>query len=224
MSIYCICRKEDDGKFMIQCDDCQEWYHGKCVGIAAAQGRNIEKYHCPTCAGIPWDAVKNRRAHHSDDSAKDSQGSESEDVHVEKVKKPPPPSVMRRKDCAPVLSDAASLSQIKKRAGIQEKKQPKSTNDMAARALARKGFEATFRSIFEDVKGDLKKYIVDEGLDLEDPRAFAIELEEELFNQLSVVKPDESIECGSAVIILKQNQSYLSVAKDMRIVVTGNEP
>jgi hypothetical protein len=204
MSSYCICRKDDDGKFMIQCDDCQEWYHGKCVGIAAAQGRNIEKYHCPTCAGISWDSIKKRKVYNSDDSAKESDGSESEDVEVDrKVRKPPPPSVMRRKDHAPLLSDAASLSQIKKRAGIQEKKQPKSTNDIAARALARKGFEATFKNIFDDVKGNLTKYVVDQGLDLEDPRTFAVELEEELFNHLSVVKPDESIECGSAVIILK---------------------
>ena len=175
-------------------------YHGRCVGISAAQGRNIEKYHCPTCAGIPWDTIKKRKVYHSDESAKEGSESDEQETKIQKVRKPPPPSVLRRKDHAPVLSDAASLVQIKKRAGAQEKKQPNSTNDIAARALARKGFEATLRGIFDDVKGDMKKYEIDETLDLNDPRAFAIELEEELFNQLAVVKPDKSVECGSAVI------------------------
>ncbi|XP_056004155.1 uncharacterized protein LOC130049934 [Ostrea edulis] len=29
---YCLCRQADDGKLMIQCDRCEEWFHGKCVG------------------------------------------------------------------------------------------------------------------------------------------------------------------------------------------------
>ena len=24
--VYCVCRKEDDGSFMIQCDTCSIWY------------------------------------------------------------------------------------------------------------------------------------------------------------------------------------------------------
>jgi hypothetical protein len=26
--VYCSCRKPDDGRFMIYCDACQEWFHG----------------------------------------------------------------------------------------------------------------------------------------------------------------------------------------------------
>lgn len=35
---YCICRKGPNayGGFMIQCDTCDEWFHGKCVGISKA--------------------------------------------------------------------------------------------------------------------------------------------------------------------------------------------
>ena len=29
---YCICHGPDDGSFMIACDFCDEWFHGKCVG------------------------------------------------------------------------------------------------------------------------------------------------------------------------------------------------
>lgn len=28
---FCICPGPDTGSFMIQCDECREWYHGSCV-------------------------------------------------------------------------------------------------------------------------------------------------------------------------------------------------
>ena len=38
---YCICQKredelndEDDNDFMIECDGCSGWFHGKCIGLA----------------------------------------------------------------------------------------------------------------------------------------------------------------------------------------------
>ena len=40
---------------MICCDHCEEWFHGMCVGITMAQGRQMEKngqeYVCPKCKG-----------------------------------------------------------------------------------------------------------------------------------------------------------------------------
>ena len=30
--VYCYCRKGEDG-FMIQCDFCDDWFHGDCIGI-----------------------------------------------------------------------------------------------------------------------------------------------------------------------------------------------
>jgi len=46
---YCICRKTHMDVFMIQCDICQDWFHGSCVLIDEDQGKDIEKYHCPKC-------------------------------------------------------------------------------------------------------------------------------------------------------------------------------
>ncbi|CEP17171.1 hypothetical protein [Parasitella parasitica] len=46
---YCICRKGYDGKeFMIECEDCKEWFHGDCVGLKP----NSASYHyaCTSCA------------------------------------------------------------------------------------------------------------------------------------------------------------------------------
>ena len=45
---YCICRRPYEG-FMIGCDDCEEWYHGPCIGISQAQGNRIDKYLCVRC-------------------------------------------------------------------------------------------------------------------------------------------------------------------------------
>ncbi len=46
---YCICRKSHENGFMIACDECDEWFHGKCVNITATQGKRIGKYKCPFC-------------------------------------------------------------------------------------------------------------------------------------------------------------------------------
>ncbi|KAK9453252.1 hypothetical protein V1511DRAFT_505152 [Dipodascopsis uninucleata] len=47
--LYCICRKPDSGQWMIGCDYCEEWYHGKCVKIDECDSELIEQYCCPRC-------------------------------------------------------------------------------------------------------------------------------------------------------------------------------
>ena len=47
--VYCLCRKKDDGKLMVQCSGCEDWFHGKCVGITARQAKRLPKYFCPDC-------------------------------------------------------------------------------------------------------------------------------------------------------------------------------
>ena len=47
--IYCSCRTAWNNQFMIQCDFCQEWYHGKCVNITPTDALNIDKYKCSAC-------------------------------------------------------------------------------------------------------------------------------------------------------------------------------
>ncbi|KAK5088699.1 COMPASS (complex proteins associated with Set1p) component [Lithohypha guttulata] len=49
--VFCICRKGDNHTWMIACDGpCQEWYHGKCIGIRERDGELIDKFFCPYCA------------------------------------------------------------------------------------------------------------------------------------------------------------------------------
>ena len=48
--VFCICRKGDNHTWMIACDgQCEDWYHGKCVGIEERDGDLIDKYICPSC-------------------------------------------------------------------------------------------------------------------------------------------------------------------------------
>lgn len=45
--LYCICRKGDDHTWMIACDGgCDDWFHGRCIGIDQRDGRLIDKFIC----------------------------------------------------------------------------------------------------------------------------------------------------------------------------------
>ena len=35
--------------FMIQCDECLEWYHGNCVNVTLQEAMSIDVYTCPLC-------------------------------------------------------------------------------------------------------------------------------------------------------------------------------
>ncbi|XP_048586432.1 lysine-specific demethylase 7A isoform X2 [Nematostella vectensis] len=71
---YCICRRPyEPEEFMIQCDSCQDWFHGSCVGIEEYQASDIERYHCPSCAELygPLTLKKRRNWHRHDYSELD---------------------------------------------------------------------------------------------------------------------------------------------------------
>lgn len=36
-------------RFYICCDKCQDWFHGKCVGILQSEADFIDEYICPNC-------------------------------------------------------------------------------------------------------------------------------------------------------------------------------
>lgn len=36
-------------RFYIGCDRCQNWYHGRCVGILQSEANHIDEYVCPQC-------------------------------------------------------------------------------------------------------------------------------------------------------------------------------
>lgn len=68
VQVYCICRGPDDGSFMIFCEACSTWMHGRCVGLIdeedIATADQQSSWVCPDCEGFssPTHAkVKRRR-------------------------------------------------------------------------------------------------------------------------------------------------------------------
>ncbi|XP_031800560.1 histone lysine demethylase PHF8-like [Sarcophilus harrisii] len=48
--VYCLCQSPYDANhFMIECDLCQQWFHGSCVGVEEEKAIDIDVYHCPKC-------------------------------------------------------------------------------------------------------------------------------------------------------------------------------
>ncbi|XP_020112554.1 uncharacterized protein LOC109727081 isoform X2 [Ananas comosus] len=44
--LYCICRKPDDKRAMIACDQCDEWYHFDCINLCKPLPK---AFYCPAC-------------------------------------------------------------------------------------------------------------------------------------------------------------------------------
>ena len=53
--LWCFCKNPHGNRFMICCDTCEYWFHGDCVGISMAMGREMEKtgeeWCCNKCKG-----------------------------------------------------------------------------------------------------------------------------------------------------------------------------
>ena len=51
--LWCVCNQPHNNRFMIACDQCLDWYHGKCVGITKKMGKDMEavgnEWRCPKC-------------------------------------------------------------------------------------------------------------------------------------------------------------------------------
>ncbi|RUS72162.1 hypothetical protein EGW08_020078 [Elysia chlorotica] len=72
--LYCVCRLPyDETRFMIECDVCNDWFHGSCVGVQEHQAADIEIYHCPECTPRHGPLVlKHRRNWHRHDYSEES--------------------------------------------------------------------------------------------------------------------------------------------------------
>ena len=47
---FCICRQGDDSvNYMIMCENCKEWFHGKCINLPKNEADNIKDYICLCC-------------------------------------------------------------------------------------------------------------------------------------------------------------------------------
>eukprot|EP00808_Paulinella_micropora_P007315 g6660.t1 len=54
---FCFCRGAEDGRLMIQCEDCEEWYHHDCVGMDHKLAKTLPHFFCQRCRPILWPAT-----------------------------------------------------------------------------------------------------------------------------------------------------------------------
>mmetsp|Transcript_36925 Transcript_36925/g.59738 ORF Transcript_36925/g.59738 Transcript_36925/m.59738 type:complete len:508 (-) Transcript_36925:937-2460(-) len=52
---YCICRTSNGQGFMIMCDYCSEWYHGRCIKLSRSEAKKLGRFKCLRCEqnGVP---------------------------------------------------------------------------------------------------------------------------------------------------------------------------
>jgi hypothetical protein len=55
--LYCVCRKPYTSEFMIRCEECKEWYHGKCVKITQEEEEAMGDFVCSGCHRHPQEKV-----------------------------------------------------------------------------------------------------------------------------------------------------------------------
>ena len=48
LPVFCICRLPDNGKTMVQCESCMEWFHAACVGLRKKYAKDASWY-CSVC-------------------------------------------------------------------------------------------------------------------------------------------------------------------------------
>jgi len=50
LALYCVCRKPYNPTWVyISCDVCDEWFHGKCIGLSPKQVAAVDQFVCETC-------------------------------------------------------------------------------------------------------------------------------------------------------------------------------
>jgi len=53
--VFCYCQQPDNHEFMLQCEDCEEWYHLDCLSehsgvvICQREAEDLESFCCPVC-------------------------------------------------------------------------------------------------------------------------------------------------------------------------------
>ena len=48
LPVFCLCRLPDDGGRMVQCDNCDEWYHETCIRLPSKINIDVS-WHCANC-------------------------------------------------------------------------------------------------------------------------------------------------------------------------------
>ncbi|XP_037074542.1 CXXC-type zinc finger protein 1-like [Pollicipes pollicipes] len=82
--VYCICRSADSTRFMIACDNCEEWYHGDCISVTEREAKHIKRFYCHRCRKRDPELKirykdKSRGSRHGDERGEKTERSEKSD-------------------------------------------------------------------------------------------------------------------------------------------------
>ncbi|KAI9320710.1 hypothetical protein BX666DRAFT_1225656 [Dichotomocladium elegans] len=61
-NVYCICQQPDTGEAMVQCDQCDKWYHCRCMFLDLDKASSLDTWKCSTCDTNAATAAKGK--HH----------------------------------------------------------------------------------------------------------------------------------------------------------------
>jgi hypothetical protein len=86
---HCVCGGPSDGRFMVSCDQCDEWFHGHCVAVSKPISEEIGDWKCPSCIGSELDSNTFNL-----DNFHDSYGVETEEDEADDSSKAPDPEKM----------------------------------------------------------------------------------------------------------------------------------
>lgn len=50
--LYCLCHRHDDKRLMVQCDQCDCWYHGSCVRVSSEEITIMDLFIWPSYMGV----------------------------------------------------------------------------------------------------------------------------------------------------------------------------
>nr|CAB3235001.1 ZF(CXXC)-2 CXXC-type zinc finger protein 1 [Phallusia mammillata] len=88
MQVYCICRSPDIDRFMIMCDDCEEWFHGDCINVTEKEAKHIKNFYCKPCRSKnPFLKIKYRKSKKKEEKYRQERQKEKERLKKKKQKK-----------------------------------------------------------------------------------------------------------------------------------------
>ena len=77
---HCLCGGPSDGRFMIGCDGCDNWFHGHCVGVdKKTPEAELSAWLCPQCANAPLQQIDVVNFHSQYDVSDDESDAEQDE-------------------------------------------------------------------------------------------------------------------------------------------------
>ena len=109
---HCVCGGPSDGRLMLGCDKCENWFHATCVGVKEEDSDQIDEWICPLCRGESVDVSQDAlRGFHEAFGREDEEETLNADDDDESSKAPrieklwPPFGLLGSSECVSALGE-----------------------------------------------------------------------------------------------------------------------